>query len=188
MTRAASLPWIGLLLLAQPRPAAAAEGVAETAAEARPRVRVTAPSVARSRISASLVAEDEASLSIAIGRAVMTIPRSAVTRLEVRRSRGHRAAHALLGGVLGAVAGGVIGYATADKCDDRVNFLYGGCLLTPTNYGEMGAVAGAVLGVVVGAAAGSGEKWETIEPRRRVKVAVAPAPVRGVGATLRIAF
>jgi len=187
MTRRGSPRWIVLLLLlALAEPAAAA--AAEPAVETRPRVRVTAPSVARSRIIATLVAEDEASLSIAIGKTIVTVPRSEVTRLEVSRRRGRRGTHALIGGALGALAGGVIGYATADKCDDTVNFLYGGCLITPANTGAMGAGAGALLGVLVGVSVGSGEKWETIEPRRRVSVAVAPAPGKGVGATLRVAF
>jgi hypothetical protein len=124
-------------------------------------VRVIAPPPDRWR-EGRLVALDSGRLVLSGadfgpgGTVPYAIPFSAVRRLEVRRPPSHRRARAvgfgLLGGMVGALAGAVLGHAR----DDLATFIYGS---------SGGGLVGIVVGGVVGA--NSGDRW---------KPAALPAP------------
>jgi hypothetical protein len=105
-----------------------------------------------------VVAIDDKTITILWHDEQRSIPREAIARLEVRRH--HRHAGPILGLVLGAGAGFLVGYGIGPDGWERVS-------------GLMCVVPGAFLGGVVGSVGRSG--WEVIA-FDKVELAIAPRP------------
>jgi uncharacterized protein YcfJ len=115
------------------------------------RVRVTAPTAFAKPFVGTLAGYSADSLSVAMARggARVVIPRDAVRQLEVSEGRARRR-YAALGGILGLVAGAVIGGEAASTPED------------PSLAGLAGMIAGGLLGASAGAAIGAvvaPERW-----------------------------
>ncbi len=114
------------------------------------RVRVT-PATPSPVVVGQLIAVSDSAVVVRPQRYAgdITIPRSAVLRLEVSRGTS-RGTSALLGALLGSVIGGVVGYYSVGEnpwwFDRRGAAVFGGAT---------GAAAGSLIGLVVG----SFERW-----------------------------
>ena len=118
-------------------------------------VRVTTPA---STITGLLLYDSPQSLVISEPRIDRTIPRSEVTRLEVRGTKAGKGAKIL--GITGLAVGGLFGLAmNYGMCD------YGNCHATAVPvtiaggviFGGIGAVGGAIIGSTF-------EKWTPVDP------------------------
>jgi hypothetical protein len=133
-------------------------------------------------LTGTILTEDEDSLTVAVNgrRQAVSLPRSAVTRMELSRQRSRRGAGAIRGALAGALIGAVAGYAAGDDCsgDEWLCFPH-----------EQMAVAGIVvlapIGAIVGALASPGEQWQEV-PSRGLRFGAAPVPVRGGGFGLTV--
>jgi hypothetical protein len=139
-------------------------------------VRVTAPSVSKSRLTGTLVSASDQAMVLALpDSGPRTIPRSAVTRLEWSRDF-HR--HAIPGALVGSVLGGAfLGYASVGLCEG-----------TDCSVSLPAVCVGAALGALPGAGIGALIKtrnWRSAEPGR---IQVSLARGRGVAAKLTLRF
>ena len=163
-------------------PAVAANG-AESPSLLERRVRLTRLGGDAKPVTGFVVAEDETTLTLDLGRGTQTFGREEIARLELSRQPSQRGRGALWGALAaGAVGGLVIGAASSCGsgdwfCDDSDVVVYG----------TMGALMAAPIGAAIGAAVSPGERWQPIEGRR-FRVSVGPARGRGVAASLRFSF
>ena len=142
-----------------------------------PRVRLTAPTLSGKRLIGTLVRQDDATLTLQReGAEALTVPRAAITRIEVSRHRGRRGLGAGIGALVGIGAAVAIGRHSGEDCDDgRFRFLCFDRTTTAALYAILTVPAGTVVGAVVA----PGEKWETTTTDR---LRLTMAPVRGGGA------
>lgn len=154
------------------------------------RVRVLAPGIAEGSIVGVVLSTDGDDLLVRRegNTGSITLPRAAISRLEVSRGKRSKAKGALIGGVIGAGAGAAIG-AASWGCNGDV-----GCELARDLVFESkgGYVAGySALGAGVGALAGvlltRGEKWQIVTTRR-VALRFLITGDRALGIGLVIAF
>jgi len=135
------------------------------------------------RIEGELVSLQKDTYAVAIGGAGgrVTVPRSAIARVDVRLANASRGSHALKGLLVGAALGGALGLIGGSTCNSG-DF---GC--PGPGYGALlGAMAFAPIGLVFGAA-GSVDRWQHVgEPQSRQ--AAGPAAQRGVGVSFRVRF
>ena len=179
---------VALLLSPNDRAASGMGGLAwaeDAALVTNARVRVTAPAIADRRLVGRLVAANESSLTLAVGRKTVIVPRQALTRLEVSRRPSRKGGWAGIGLVVGGASGAILGYGAVARgpavlcslpChrDAPENFLVGGALL------------GAALGTALGAASAPGERWETVGTGR-VHARITPVR-RGAGVMVTLSF
>jgi hypothetical protein len=134
----------------------------------------------------NLVSLDQESVELLLedSGVVKSVPRDAVTRLEVSRTgkkRSHTVTGALLGGCLGAISGAIAGGVAEQNCyADR------GC----DGFAVTGAVAGAAGGVLLGLAIGSktgGEKWDSV-PLESLPPTISLHQRHGVRVSLSLVF
>ena len=94
------------------------------------------------------VSDDSISINASSGQ--QSVPRGQVARLSVRK-KGNRGRHALIGLVIGAGAGAVVGAASYSSCN-------GFCIINPSRgaLAGAGAAVGGLLGAGVGALLPSG--------------------------------
>ena len=144
------------------------------------RVRVTAPSVGE-RLEGYVQSVDASTLTLLSAKrsAVVTVPLSTLTRLEVPAGR---RGHALVGGIVGGALGAVTVAALCSESSDCID-----------SAGDVGAAAGvtavyAGVGALIGALIRS-DRWIVV-PARPATARLAPRPGRGVdvGVAFRIAF
>lgn len=110
----------------------------------------------------------------------VSIPRSDVERLEVRR-RVSRGENARKGALIGLAIGGVLGVAAGDDCDSG-DFI---CFDRRAT-GAFGAFAGLSIGTLIGVVTGGGERWRaTAVPMR---LSMVPIAGRSVSIVSSIAF
>jgi hypothetical protein len=159
-----------------------------------PRVRVTAPAVSGKRLVGTLLAMDEATLTIGLqdGKGVREVPRRAVTRIEVSRRPSRKGKGAGIGALVGLGVGVAIGLASGDDCSrskggwegfldgqiicfDRTSMAAGMSLLT--------IPAGALVGMGVA----GGERWARTTPDR-LSLSVKPTRTGGLAAGLSLRF
>ena len=117
----------------------------------------------------------------------IVIPRDAIAGLDVRRRESKKG----LGLLIGAVAGGAIGYAATrgDHCRSAKDGLEP--ILCGVGEGFV-KLAGPILGVVGGAIVGlivaPGGKWEKNVPLNHVNVSFGLSRGRGIGVSVSLAF
>src|SRR5574340_468634 len=149
-----------------------AEEVASVAQGARVRVQMSneqLPLVG----TLSALAIDSITLQVGKEKAPRVLSRAQVTALAVSAGQRSRGRGTLLGTGIGAVVGGVIGFAGGD---DRNVETRG---LTASENAVEGAGIFAVLGALIGCAVPPGERWQEVAVVR-VRVSVLPVPGRGV--------
>ena len=133
-----------------------------------------------------LLRRDSSALFISrVGRPdTMRIAVSAIEWAEYLRLTGRDKGTIVRTAVLiGAVAGGVVGYTAGRHPSGDCIALCG-----PSAFAALGGAAGAVLGLVVGipVAAATGDRWERFDPADVRVSAIALPPVgRGIGLALR---
>ncbi len=142
-------------------------------------VRLRAPAVGAEPIEAVVVAAGGDSLSLRRkGGALLTVPREAITSLEVNTGRrGHAGRGALVGAGIGAALLGLAGLASADDGEGAYQAMYG-------------VVFGGLGGAGWGAIAGAGTKthdWRTV-PLPRLHARLGPTRGRGVGLNVSLTF
>jgi hypothetical protein len=121
------------------------------------------------------------------GRATpLSLPRSAIVRLEVSQGRQTGGAGFLrgagLGLFLGAAGGALFGIAANSSGDGLFNYSTG-------DTAALGAIYGGALGVLIGGSLGiafPGERWSAV-PLKRTHVHVMPA-ARGLGVRVAVSF
>jgi hypothetical protein len=158
-----------------------------------PRVRLTAPSLARGRLTGTLVGLDETALTLRLerGQESIQIPRSAITKIEASRHRSRRGNSAAIGALVGLAAALTIGAAVGDNCprsDSRDPWDFSGLFCyTRTEVALGSSILTIPAAALVGLAVGPGEKWEISTPDR-FRVAVRPTRGGGLRASLTVRF
>lgn len=137
------------------------------------KVRIVAPAAVDGRVSGLVLGMDDKSLLIATDDARLSVPRSAITQIEVSTGKRRRALRGMLiGAGVGVVALAVTaGTACTSDCDEG----WGEVVLLGAG---MGALYGAGIGALI-----KTDRWATA-PLASVRVAL--APVRGRGAQLQV--
>jgi hypothetical protein len=140
------------------------------------RVRVLAPRVAERSLVGVLLANDGDGLLVKRdeGGVSVTIPRSAITRLEVSRGRKSKMRAALIGAAAGAGAGAAVGAMTWSEGDQYFYFDKG-------SYIAVNSVLLGGIGALVGALLPQGEKWQVVSTGRPSIGVLAPG-----GCTLQV--
>jgi hypothetical protein len=152
------------------------------------RVRLTAPSVSGKRLVGTVVALDDATLTLQRqgGQETLQVPRGAMTTTEVSWRRSRKGKGAAIGGLVGLGAAVAIGLAAGEDCspfqdvgdplgDAVAHFLRSFCY----SKGEMAAVAAILTlpaGALLGLAVAPGEKWQ---PSSLDRLSVRITPARG---------
>jgi hypothetical protein len=160
------------------------------------RVRLTVPTLHENAIVGRLVAADDLALRIEKagreGKAeTITVPRAALTRLEVSRSRSRKGKGALIGALIGIGASVAVGLAAGDDCsslplgDDLGSRLERNLCFDSGDMGLMTAILAVPAGTVVGALVAPGEKWETADATT-MRVGILSS--RGFGVRLALSF
>jgi hypothetical protein len=164
-----------------------------------PRVRVTAPGVSGKRLVGTLLAMDEATLTIGLGdgKGVREVPRSAITRIEMSRRPSRRGKGAGIGALVGIGAAVAIGMAAGDDCGSLPEPAPGWEGFTDALNRNLcmdkmeTALAASILIVpaaaLIGMGAAGGEKWSRTTPDR-LRLAVKPTRTGGLGAALSLRF
>jgi hypothetical protein len=142
-------------------------------------VRVQAPAVFAEPAEGVVAAVDERSLSLRRkGGALLTVPREAITSLEVSTGRhGQAGRGALVGAGVGAALLGLVAFASADDGEGAYAAMYG-------------VVFGGLGGAGWGAIAGAGTKthdWRTV-PLHRLHARLGPTRGRGLGLNVSMTF
>ena len=172
--------------------AALAVGVASAAAAliGRRRVRITAPTALKGRITGSILSIDESSLTIETkkGKSPFVVPLQTVSRLEVSGGRRSRGRGAGLGAAIGFAAVGLYFGVLEARSECGLGFDFFSCdepapLAVGTGFGLL---LGAPLGALIGLLIPPGERWERTS-LKRVSVGIAPAP-RGIGVSVSLSF
>ena len=135
------------------------------------KVRIVAPTIVGRRVTGSVADIRAASLQIAVDDNQLTVPRNAITRLEV--STGKRR-HALLGLVIGAAVGLVA--ACVSDCNSEGD---PGFFLSNAGWG-------ALWGVAIGALIKT-DRWSDV-PLEQVHVTVGPTQGHGIRMTMSVRF
>ena len=165
------------------------------------RVRLIVPTLQAKAIVGQLVSADDLALRIAKeapeGKAEsITVPRAAVTRLEVSRSRSRKGKGALIGALIGLGASVAVGLAAGEDCgtppvgndlDDLTSRLEHNLCFDSEETGLMTAILAVPVGTLVGALVASGEKWETVDART-MRLGVFSPRGRGFGVRLTLSF
>ena len=141
------------------------------------RVRVT-PATPSPVVVGELIAVNDSALRVRRqrGSGDITIPRSAVLRLQVSRGTS-RGTSALRGALLGSVIGGVVGYYSVTENSDLVDQQAGAVI---------GVAYGAASGSLIGLLVGSFERWrDTAVP---MSFSVVPTGGQSPSIVGRIAF
>src|SRR4030095_14258814 len=88
-----------------------------------PRVRLTAPSVSGERLVGTVVASDEATLTLQRhdGEDTLQVPLQAITTIEVGRHRSRRGKGAAIGALAGLGSAVAIGLASGEECTGSVH-------------------------------------------------------------------
>ena len=172
---------VSLVLLALVTVVGVASGQAPDSIVPGARVRVT-PATPERVIVGQLIAVTDSALLIRPGSEAgdITIPRSAVMRLEVSRGTS-RASSAGRGALFGMIIVGAAGFGMGDNdCGSDAWF----CIDRPTG-ALIGGVFGVVTGSIVGLLVGSFERWQ----ERAVPVSLSVVPTGGsLSMVSRIAF
>lgn len=142
------------------------------------RIRLLAPTVVTGRIEGVLIHLDEQALLVGgADRPPTSVPRQAIERLEVKTGR---RGHKLMGMLIGAGAGALLGIA--NPCVAMV-----GC--DPRNTGGAALIdglAGAGWGAGIGALIRT-DRWSTVPPES-VRVRLGPARGGGVRLSMSVGF
>jgi hypothetical protein len=162
------------------------DGLAEDNASVRPgsRVRITTSAGGSKRLIGTIVAEDEASLTLETAghRETMTVPRTALMTVEVSRRRSQRGRGAGRGALAGGFIGAILGYASGDDCSQGQWLCF-----SHETMATAGIIVFAPIGALIGAIASPGEHWE-LAPNRGLRISARPYPVRGRGVGLSVAL
>ena len=144
------------------------------------RVRILAPDVAEAAVIGTVGTLDERTISIDIaGRAErLIVRREQIVRLEVSAGRGSR----VVGGLLGAAAGGLAGGWVALRSDFEETYQH-----PPRQDLVVGAAVGALLGAVLGVALPPGERWRELSASNS-RFSVAPRFDRGICVSFSMGF
>ena len=147
------------------------------------RVRVT-PSTPSSVVVGELIEIRDSALVIRTQgyRGDVTIPRSAVMRLEVSRGT-TRAASAGWGALIGLGVGGLLGVASwyRPQCGYDAWF----CMTLPTAF-AVGGILGTPIGTVIGFAFGFRERWK--DAAVPVDLSIVPSGGQSLSIVGRVAF
>jgi RNase P/RNase MRP subunit p29 len=134
------------------------------------------------RLVGNLVRFDERTLELRDeSDRILSVPRSAVVRLERSQVRGNRGKWAGIGFLVGAVGGAVVGYNWGKECGYYEFVCFDRSQTVPITSFFVGAV-----GAGVGAVLGHGERWDEVSTRR-TSVSVTPM-TNGIGARLLVRF
>ena len=156
------------------------------------RVRVTAPTIVPNRVVGTVVALDTSRLLLQTNgrqaRPRLEIPLASLTRLELFRGPGNRAAaFTLYGAGAGAVTGLILGYAAGEDCSgdewfcfDREELALGGAVIL--------GLAGAGIGLVAGLFTKSGRGHWTAVPLDHIRVSLTPYEGLGLSVSASVAF
>jgi hypothetical protein len=127
---------------------------------------------ARQKLEGELVAADDTTVSLRLAgsRGVVTVPRDAITRLDVRRSPSRRWRGAAIGAGVGLVAGGAI-LAQGDSDERALLSIY----TVP-------------LGALFGYALAPSAQWEKHASVGSLRVGLAPVRGRGLAAAVSFGF
>lgn len=163
----------------------------DAALEPNARVRVT--ELAGRRLVGRLVDANEGSLTVAVPNKTVVVPRQALAKLEVSRRPSRKGRGAMIGLLVGAASGAIVGYTSESEgytqpfCSFLPPCESGGEHFDhrPSGAIAYGALFGA-LGAGIGAAAAPGERWETVGAGR-LRAQVSPAR-GGAGLTLALSF
>lgn len=163
-----------LIVVSIAAPALAAEGAGPASG---PRLRVTSPTAPSGHVVGTLVGIDDDALTLrASGQTGdVRLKRESIAKLEVSRKRGNRGKAMIVGFLVGAAAGAVLGASTISNND---------AFITPEEAAAILAILGAPTGALLGLACSHGEKWETTTPDR---LHVAITPTRG-GLAVGVSF
>lgn len=124
------------------------------------RVRLTAPALGLERFEGTLAAieADSRMLEVQAEDTMVTLPIDSLTRLEVSRGKGSRAAGLVAGAALGALLGVVVGSTVGEDCPPEG-------LVPCADRGDT-ALIGGLLGGAIGAGLGyrlnGGTRWEPL--------------------------
>ena len=142
------------------------------------RVRASAPAISAAPLVGTVtkLSSDAIELAVAGRDAPILLPRTSLSRLEVRtgHSRGKGAKRGLM---IGALAGAVVGGVGCRDSGDWDSWMCAAIL------GGMGGALGAGVGGVVGA----GDHWTPVLIDR-VELGIGPTPGVGLGLTMRLGF
>lgn len=169
-------PLLALALLAAP--AALSAQTTDAPLGRGTRVRVSAPTVLKRRVSGEVVRMSRDTLVVGRRDDEVAVPLEAVELLELSRGKDPFMG-AVWGTGIGAVSGVALGAvactASGDECSDVVAILalYGG--------GAVGAGVGLVAGALVGK-----ERWRTMRTPYEASAALAPAPGGGVALSVSL--
>ncbi len=156
-------------------------------------IRVTTssdlPGIARlgARIEGALQRLDEDRLVLERGpnAETVTVPRSAIARLDVRQRASSRGKWARIGGLVGLAAGVSIGLASGS--DKDCSFIPSLCFSAgekATLYSVFTLPAGALIGLALG----RGSEWKEDVPVDNLRLSVGPARGRGIAITVTRVF
>ena len=163
-----------------PAPAPVPARVEDVAAGERVQVHHRRPGRDERFVRGRVLESDSAAIRLVAERGdTVIVARGELRGLWVSRGRRPRATTAAIGFLVGAVAGGAIGYASGDECAE--NSL---CLFERGETGMAGAFAGALLGGVIGALVGGGENWKRVPVGPSAALRFGPAPAPGGGVSL----
>jgi hypothetical protein len=154
------------------------------------RVRITMPRASYDRVGSDigppvfvigqLVAVSDSTMSVRNeADAEVTVPLSRVHRVEVSAGSS-RAASARRGGLIGVIAGGIVGFAAGEDCTAQ-DFI---CFDRPST-AVAGAAVGAGLGGLIGLVVGGVERWRSTEIPARTSVVPTGTGSFLISATLR---
>lgn len=166
------------------------------------RVRVTIPSAGLTAREATLQSFEAGTItlrterytyvgagwrSLASDTVELAVPIDSVRNLDVSLGRRNLAPEgAVIGGLIGAVVGGVLAKRDYDRCIARGGWICGSPGFAFIVGGGLGGLAGGGLGALFGLAIDR-ERWEPV-PLSRVQVGIAPLPNRRVGLGASLAF
>lgn len=146
-----------------------------------------APTAIQGRVQGTLMAMDEKSLVLsAEDQRPLSVPRPAITQLEVSRGKRRRA---LKGMILGAGIGGALGGAADLLIGEPGNLCFAGCSSSGDSragVAGLSVLAGAFYGAGIGALVKSDRR--SAVPLEQVRVSLAPTRGRGVRLSLSLAF
>lgn len=143
------------------------------------RLRITAPGLGMEQ-QAALLERVRGDTLVVTADSTVSVPVTAVTRLEVFRGR---SGHAWTGAVIGAGAGAAVGTVTAVLvCESAWCTVDGGVIMAGLGIGILsGGLAGAGVGALI-----KSDRWEDV-PLDRLRVGLAPGP-HGASVVISLAF
>ena len=143
------------------------------------RVRVSAPDISATPVVGTVRALDATTLTVDVrGRSEpLAVPRDRIHQLEVSSGRRSRWTGTLVGGLLGAAVGAIVGDSSASKHAYDIR--------------SADQAGGAVLGLLVGGGIGAlippGERWQQLSSSR-YRVSFAPCLDRTPGVAFVLSF